>query len=360
MSFFSTVLIIEKCKFTAATVKTESYSFTHAGINFTLVDTPGFDDSSKSNEVIAKHILEWLASSFRNGIRLTGILYLHRIIDPRIGGEARQKMRMFRKLCGPDCMKHVVLGTTFWDGITPEKGAMREKELASNDEFWGMLAKKGSKIVRIPTEGDRECGLRILHDMAKNGVFIPEAQREMIEDSKSAHETSAAKTIREETEKIQREMEAQIQAQRAKFQHDLSRLGADQRKKRRQEKHEQEESAAAQAKAAADELATAQQEYWNNHALQLQIARIAADEASEHQIEEDNRKAREIAATKARLELEARLEREERQEYYRNYTCQKRAMNGRHCRKCWNWMSGSYEYYRTFFFFFGWRPISPY
>ena len=266
-------------------MKIKCYRFTHKGINFTLVDTPGFDDSSKSDEVIVNHILEWLASSFRNGFRLTGILYLHRIIDPRIGGEARQKMRMFRKLCGPDCMKNVVLGTTFWNRIAAEKGATREKELAANDEFWGIVAKKGSRIVRIVTE-DRECGLQILHDMAKNDIFIPEAQREMIEESKSAHNSSAAKTIHEEElEKMKTEMEAQIQAQRAKFENDLSRLEDERREKRRQDRRQQSKIAAAQAKAAADKLATAQQEYWANFVLEQQIAEIAAEEVRERQTE---------------------------------------------------------------------------
>lgn len=333
-------------------MKIKCYRFTHKGINFTLVDTPGFDDSSKSDEVIVNHILEWLASSFRNGIRLTGILYLHRIIDPRIGGEARQKMRMFRKLCGPDCMKNVVLGTTFWDRIAAEKGATREKELAANDEFWGILAKKGSRIVRIVTE-DRECGLQILHDMAKNDIFIPEAQREMIEESKSTHNTSAAKTIHEEElEKMKTEMEAQIQAQRAKFENDLSRLEDERREKRRQERRQQSKIAAAQAKAAADKLATAQQEYWANFVLEQQIAEIAAEEARERQTEEHNRMEREISATKEKLEREACLEREKRLGYYRNYTCQKSAHNVRNCKKCGIWMHGSYGYYRTFFFSF--------
>lgn len=331
----------------------KSYRFSYEGINFTLVDTPGFDDSSISDEVIVNHILDWLSSSFHKGIRLTGIIYLHRIIDPRIGGEARKMMRMFRRLCGPDCMKNVVLGTTFWDRIAPEKGAMREKELGSNDEFWGLLAKKGSRMVRIGSE-DRESGLQLLHDMAMNDTFIPEAQREIIEDySKSAlnTNTSAAKPIHEEMEKLANEMQVQIQAQKAKFQHDLSRLEAEQKKKCRQERRQQEELAAAKAKAAADELATTQREYWANYALEQQVAEIAAEEARVLQVKECDRMAGELAATLKKLERDACLEREMRQKYYCNYQCKERRKNVRHCKKCDRWMKGSYHYYRMYLFF---------
>lgn len=261
-------------------------------------------------------------------------------------------MRMFRKLCGPDCVKNIVLGTTFWDCVAPEKGAMREKELTSNDQFWGLLAKKGSRTVRIATEG-RECGLQILHDMAKNGVFIPEAQREMIEESRSTHNTSAAKAIlEEEMETMKIEMETQMKAQIAKFENDLSRLEAERKQKLRQERGQQRKIAATQAKAAADKLATAQQEYWANYALEQQIVEIVADEASEQQTEEENRMEREMTATKEKLEREACLERGKRQEYYRNYTCQKRAWDSRQCKKCESWMIGSYKYYRMLFLFF--------
>lgn len=332
----------------------KSYRFSYEGINFTLVDTPGFDDSSISDEVIVKNILEWLSSSFRKGVRLTGIVYLHRIIDPRIGGEARGMMRMFRRLCGPDCMKNVVLGTTFWDRIPPEKGAMREKELGSNDEFWGILAKKGSRMVRVESE-DRESGLRLLHDMAMNGTFIPEAQREMTEDyPESGHNTNtwAAKPINEEMEKMKSEMEAQIQAQKTKFKHDLSRLEAAQKIKRGQEKRKQEKLAAAKAKAAADELAATQREYWANYAVEQQIAEIAAAKARRLQVEQFDRMARELAATSKKLELDACLEREKRQKYYRNYLCQDRLKNVRHCKKCDCRMKASYHYYRMYYFFF--------
>ncbi len=334
-------------KFIAATTEIESYSFTHKGINFTLVDTPGFDDSSKSDKFIVNLILEWLASSFRDGIRLTGILYLHRIIDPRIGGGAYQNMRMFRKLCGPDCMKNIVLGTTFWGSIAPEKGAMREKELASRDEFWGKMAKKGSKVVRIEEE-DRESGLEILLGIAKNDSFVPQAQREMIEHSKSASETSAAKSMSEELEKMKREMEAQAQAQREVAKRQLTHLDAERKVARKEEKRKKEEIAAAKAKADTEELARAQEEYWDHYALQQQLAEIAADEACERQIVEDNRMARVLRAEAERLEKEARIAREERQKYYASYSCRRRGNNTRSCDKCGCLMRGKYSYYRKF------------
>jgi hypothetical protein len=51
-------------------------------------------------------------------------------------GSALRNLRMFRKLCGEDFMKSVVLGTTFWDKVGEEQGADREKELLETDDFF--------------------------------------------------------------------------------------------------------------------------------------------------------------------------------------------------------------------------------
>ena len=76
------------------------------------------------------------------GILLNGLVYLHRIIDPRISGTARSNMRLFRELCGNDNLNNVVLGTTFWTAVDDGVGQKREKQLLADPKFWKPMAEK--------------------------------------------------------------------------------------------------------------------------------------------------------------------------------------------------------------------------
>lgn len=66
--------------------------------NVYLVDTPGFDDTNLSNTDVLREIATWLTGSCNNEVKLNGILYLHRITDPRMGGSAKKNLFMFKKL----------------------------------------------------------------------------------------------------------------------------------------------------------------------------------------------------------------------------------------------------------------------
>ncbi len=48
-----------------------------------LVDTPGFDDSTRSDVEVLRELAAWLTATYAKEIRLSGIIYLHRINQPR-------------------------------------------------------------------------------------------------------------------------------------------------------------------------------------------------------------------------------------------------------------------------------------
>jgi hypothetical protein len=52
------------------------------------VDTPGFDDSTKTDTQILMDVTDWLNRAYLADILLSGIIYLHRIIDAKMGGQA--------------------------------------------------------------------------------------------------------------------------------------------------------------------------------------------------------------------------------------------------------------------------------
>src|SRR5450432_4640820 len=68
---------------------------------------------------------------------------------------------MFKKLCSADALHSVILATTNWDFLGGQEAAMlREQELNTRDEYWGLMMKRGSSILRHT--GDKDSAMRIL------------------------------------------------------------------------------------------------------------------------------------------------------------------------------------------------------
>ena len=125
------------------------WNFTNFGQNFTLVDTPGFDDLNRPDASSLGSIVDYLQSNPR--LRVLSIIYLHRITENRITGTSRLSLRMFQSFCGELFYQNVILATTMW-GVVPEKLLpdleRRETELNKSDVFWGDMISKGSTYKR--------------------------------------------------------------------------------------------------------------------------------------------------------------------------------------------------------------------
>lgn len=117
------------------------------GRDIVLVDTPGFDGTETSDMDILQVINKWLEKTYERNIKLSGLVYLHRITDNRMGGNPCKNVRMFGELCGELAMTQVVLVTTMWERVVPRIGEERQKELA--DIYWKSLVDRGSSIDRL-------------------------------------------------------------------------------------------------------------------------------------------------------------------------------------------------------------------
>jgi hypothetical protein len=112
-----------------------------------LVDTPGFDGTAADDEFLLE-ISDWLQAAYQERIRVSGIIYLHRISDARIGRNAIKNLRMLQKFCGTNVVDRVVFTTTFLDHVSMEHGAEREKQLASSEDFLKPMIRRGTSLVR--------------------------------------------------------------------------------------------------------------------------------------------------------------------------------------------------------------------
>jgi hypothetical protein len=175
-----------------------------------LVDTPGFDDTTKSDTETLAEVATWLAATYRSQIRLTGILYLQRITDNRFGGCAMQNLKMFKKMCGQSCLPNVVLMTTMWGGSREQLALQeaRELQLKTSDDFWAGLIRLGAQAKRYI--GTRECGLAIIEDMLSRPQIVLDIQRQIVDEGKNLNETAAGQQLREDMakagEKFQEEL----------------------------------------------------------------------------------------------------------------------------------------------------------
>ena len=179
--------------------------------NVILVDTPGFNDTVRSDTEILISLVDWMKESYKEK-NLSGIIYLHSISDVRMTRSSLQNLRMFRKLCGDENLQNVILATTKW-GITPEKDALsREKELCDNDEFWGLMIKDGALVERF--ENTKESARYLVEKILQTGkeTFIPKIQHEVVELGKNVQHTAAGsfinEAINEQAKKHQEEMNA--------------------------------------------------------------------------------------------------------------------------------------------------------
>ncbi|KDR80548.1 hypothetical protein GALMADRAFT_1089568 [Galerina marginata CBS 339.88] len=167
-----------------------------SGHRLVLVDTPGFDDTFVDDVQILKKIAKWLAKSYRKGMVIGGVLYLHDISIKRFTGTARKNLDMFHHLCGDAALNKVVLSTTSWytESCTVEVHERRERELKT--VHWKHLIDQGAEVYRFLR--DRNSAWEIINVFLKNVEGKRPAlliQTEMVDRRLRIPETEAGQAL---------------------------------------------------------------------------------------------------------------------------------------------------------------------
>lgn len=189
---------------------------------FYLIDTPGFDDTHKTDTQVLREITNWLSTAYTADLKLTGIIYLHRILDVKMGGSAMKNLRMFKKLCGDDSLGSVVLATTFWGMAMPEIEQSREAQLTTRSDFWGHFIQKGSKVFR--QDQRKESATKIIdYLVSRCKPVVLEIQREMNDQNKTLDQTGAGVEVQGDLAKAKAAHEEEMASVRADMQRALAR-----------------------------------------------------------------------------------------------------------------------------------------
>jgi hypothetical protein len=174
-----------------------------------LIDTPGFDDTYRSDSEILREIADWLCQAYQYRIKLSGLIYLHRISDVRIGGSGMKNLRMFRKLCGENGLGSVVLGTTMWSQCPPQDAERREGQLLEQNDLWSYLIQHGARVMR--QDDGINSGTKILnYIISRKQKVTLQIQHEMSEQGLKLSETGAGLEVQAELERLKEEHEREM------------------------------------------------------------------------------------------------------------------------------------------------------
>lgn len=77
------------------------------------------------------HVLIPMNQNLSQRVNVNGIIYMHRISDPRVSGTSRKNIKMFHSLCGEASLGNVRIVTTNWGRVTEQEGNDREADLKS-------------------------------------------------------------------------------------------------------------------------------------------------------------------------------------------------------------------------------------
>jgi len=181
--------------------------FTIDGQQVILIDTPGFDDTTKSDTDILTLIATFLATTYEHGSTLSGVIYIHRISDKRFTGIAGRNFKMFRELCGDSTLRNVVLVTNMWGEVSQDVGEEREEELTTN--FFKPVLDKGAQLVRHHNTP------RSAHDtirrIMRNRPAVLQIQRELVDEGRDINDTAAGEAINKELNEQIRRHKAELE-----------------------------------------------------------------------------------------------------------------------------------------------------
>lgn len=132
-------------------------------------------------------------------MKLAGVVYLYDISQTRMLGTTRKNLEMFRKLCGDDALKSVILATTKWGKIDNQTGEQRESQL--RQKFWKEMIENGSSMCRYFRTN--ASAWEMLHTILQERFdsTVLQIQKEVVDSEKLIPDTDAGMHLRELLEK---------------------------------------------------------------------------------------------------------------------------------------------------------------
>jgi len=172
-----------------------------------LVDTPGFNDTLLDDADVLKNISAFLATVYEGEVRLAGVIYFHRISEERWRRSDTRSFGWLKRICGEATLRNVVLITNMWGNVTPEVGASREKQLAT--EFVKPALDKGAQLRRHYDTA--ESAHQIIREILDNHRVPLQVQRELVDEKREFNRTAVGEEIAREVDESRRKFEEVVE-----------------------------------------------------------------------------------------------------------------------------------------------------
>ncbi|KAG8812183.1 hypothetical protein FRC17_002149 [Serendipita sp. 399] len=167
------------------------------GQSIAFVDTPGFNDTNKSDHEILRKIAEFLGDIKKKGFQLERLLYLHRISENRMAGRLINNLEVFASLGGDVAMPNVTIVTTMWKVTRRDVAERRLGELKTT--FWDKMLHAGCKVSSF--EDSMQSALSISMNL-ENTQCTPLLSHELVVDRRPLSETEAGITLNKQMKRL--------------------------------------------------------------------------------------------------------------------------------------------------------------
>lgn len=178
------------------------------GRSMTIIDSPGFDDTYQTDYEILRKISEDLSFTcvniqsspvlsfvdvadtifrYKNGFRVTGIIYLREITESKMRGSTLKNFTMFTKLCGTETLNNVCFVTTKWDICPGSEAQSRQEEMKT--KFLKTEIEMGAKLKHHDNSIQSACD--IIRGLLGNPPTVLKIQRDLVDDEKPLRESDA-------------------------------------------------------------------------------------------------------------------------------------------------------------------------
>jgi len=185
--------------------------------NVAVVDCPGFDDTNKSDTEILSLISELVTTQYHIGMKLWGVIFLHRITDLRFQGSAKSVMSLFRQLVGDEALSNVVLATTQWSRVKEEdRPAAIAREQQLRDHYWREMLDKNSMTRRF--EGTTASAEGIIAQLISKSQVVLQLQKELVDEKKPLGKTGAGSLLKPKVDRKLKDTKAEIKKLKAELQ----------------------------------------------------------------------------------------------------------------------------------------------
>ncbi|RSL91091.1 hypothetical protein CDV31_015543 [Fusarium ambrosium] len=168
--------------------------------SITVVDTPGFDDTYRSQGEILAEISEFLAA--------------------QMTGSSMTSLRLLRSLVGDEALGNVIFVTNMWNKLRDEdrgEALRREQELI--DEFWSPMIEKGSYVAQF--DGTTESAFSLVYHLAGKESVVLNVQKQIMDQDKSVLGTSAGEDLAYKLEQDIKQYRVQVEDLEAQLRDEL-------------------------------------------------------------------------------------------------------------------------------------------